>query len=107
MPKQITNVDIFDRLERLRLELSKQIDSTSRDHKAELADLRRQFETLEAGRLTALEKRMNDFVVAQANRDAKYRETQATLSTKFVIIGAIALAVLYGLIDAVARKYIQ
>jgi ABC-type phosphate transport system auxiliary subunit len=104
---KVTNVDIFDRLERLRLELSRQIDSTSRDHKAELGDLRRQFEVLEAGRLTALERRMNDFVIAQAGRDAKYSEVQATLSTKFVIIGVIALAVLYGLIDAFARKVIK
>lgn len=107
MTKQVTNVDIFDRLERLRLELSKQIDSTSRDHKAELGDLRRQFETLEAGRLTALEKRMNDFVITQSQRDAKYSEAQATLSTKFVVVGVIAVAILYGLVDAFARKVIK
>jgi hypothetical protein len=107
MTKQITNVDIFDRLERLRLELSKQIDVTSRDHKVELADLRRQFEVLEAGRLTRLEGRMNDFVVAQANKDAKYGEAQATLSTKFLIAGAIALAILYALADAFARKVVK
>lgn len=105
--KSVTNVDIFDRLERLRLELSKQIDSTSRDHKAELTDLRRQFETLEAGRLTALEKRMNDFVITQTQRDSKYSEAQATLSTKFVIVGAISLAILYGLANAVASKIVK
>lgn len=107
MTRPITNVDIFDRLERLRLELSKQIDITSRDHKDELADLRRQFETLEAGRLTRLEGRMNDFVVAQANRDAKIKENQAVMSTKVIIVGAIALAIFYGLVDAVARKVVK
>jgi hypothetical protein len=106
MPKQITNVDIFDRLERLRLELSKQIESTSRDHKSELADLRRQFETLEAGRLTRLEGRMNDFVVSQANRDAGLKENQAVMSTKFLVIWSLAGAIMVATLTAAAYRVI-
>lgn len=111
--KQVTNADIYniaqenqDRQERLRLELTKLINNTSRDHKAELADLRRQFETLEAGRLTRLEGRMNDFVVAQANRDAGIKENQAVMSTKFLVVWSLAGAIVVATVTALAYRII-
>lgn len=104
--RNVTNVDIYDRMERLRVEITNQIDRTSRDHKTELADLRRQFETLEAGRLTALEKRMNDFVISQANQDAVLKQNTATLSAKFVIIYSIIGAIFVAFITAYAYRLI-
>lgn len=105
--RNVTNVDIYDRMERLRIEITEQINRTSADHKSELGDLRRQFETLEAGRLTAVEKRMNDFVVTQISRDAVLKQNQALLSNKFLIASGIAIAIfnalLYGLFTKVFK----
>ena len=105
--RNVTNTDLYDRLDRLRIEITDQINRTSADHKSELGDLRRQFETLEAGRLTAVEKRMNDFVVTQVSRDAAIKQNQAVLSTKFLIAVGIAIAIfnalLYGFFTRVFK----
>ncbi len=105
--RAITNVDIYDRLERLRLEITQQINDTSKAHKAELSDLRRQFETLEAGRLTRLEAKMGDFEVNQVRKDSTMQRNQAVLSTKVMIIAAIAVFLLTGLAQAFWLKIIK
>lgn len=92
----VSNRDLYEAIGDLRKEFGGAI--TRLDDK---------FMQLEAGRLTALEKRMNDFVIQQAQRDAKYQEAQATLSTKFVLAGVIFLVVMTAIVDAVARKLIK
>lgn len=94
--KSITNDKLYDSLNSMRLEL-----------KGDIRDLRNQFDTLEAGRLTRLESKMADFEVGQARRDSQMKENQATLSTKFVVLGTIGLAILYGLANALALKLIN
>lgn len=107
MPREISNADIYDRLERLRIEVTKRIDDTSREHKIELGDLRRQFETLEAGRLTRLEGKMTDFEISQVKRDSLISTNQAVLSTKVMVIITIAIFVLTGLAQAFWTKVIK
>jgi hypothetical protein len=99
--KQITNADIYDRLDRLRIEVTKRIDDTSKEHKSELGDLRRQFETLEAGRLTRAEGNINslglDLQKAINTINSKIDGVSAsggTLSAKATIVGSIILVIL-------------
>lgn len=107
MAKAITNLDIYDRLERLRLEVTKKIDDTSKDHKAELGDLRRQFETLEAGRLTRLEAKVTDMEIAQVKKDGQIQQNQAILSTKVVILFAIGNIMLVTASEVIVNKLIK
>lgn len=91
----VTNDKIYELVNSTRLEL-----------KGDITDLRKQFDMLESGRLTALERRMNDFVVAQANKDAIADRNTATLSAKFVIIYSIVGAIFVALVTAIAYKII-
>lgn len=91
--RPISNDRLYDALNSMRLEL-----------KSDIGDLRRQFETLEAGRLTRLEGKMSDFEVSQAKKDANLDKNQAILSTKFVIIGGIGMTILDGLIFFILQK---
>lgn len=100
MPKSITNDKIFDLLTSARLEQKNDMQTLSKTLTTEMSDLRRQFETLEAGRLTRLEGRMNDFVLAQSKRDSTMQQTTATLSAKFVIIYSIIGAIFVAIITA-------
>lgn len=92
--RTITNDKIYELVNASRLEL-----------KGDIQELRRQFDALEAGRLTRLEGKMTDFEVTQVKKDATLTQNQAVLSTKFVIIGFIGIsifnALLYGLITKV------
>lgn len=85
----VTNERLYDALNSMRLEL-----------KSDITDLRRQFETLEAGRLTRLEGKMSDYEVAQAKRDANLSTNQAVLSTKVIIIAGIANIILVAIATA-------
>lgn len=111
--KQVTNQDIYDRLDRLRIEVTKRIDDTSKDHKSELADLRRQFETLEAGRLTRAEGNISELrleIQKMINTiDTKIdavKQSGGTLSAKFAIIGSITLIILSGFSAALFYRWI-
>ena len=60
MPSQrYSNEDIFDRLERLRVEVKGDIQINYNSLKQDVQGLRSDFNTLEAGRLTAVEQRTN------------------------------------------------
>jgi hypothetical protein len=89
----VTNERLYDALNSMRLEL-----------KADITDLRRQFETLEAGRLTRLEGKMSDYEVKQAQRDASFSTNQAVLSTKVIIIAAIGNVILVALATAIFTR---
>ncbi len=91
----VTNRDLYDAVNSARLEL-----------KADVADLRRQFETLEAGRLTRLEAKMNDFEIAQTKRDSSIDRNQAVLSTKFIIISGIGVVLLTAIANAIFLRLI-
>lgn len=93
--KPITNDKIYDLVNSARLEL-----------KGDIRDLRNQFDTLEAGRLTRLEGKMNDFEVSQVKRDGTLSQTQAIMSTKFLIIWSIAGAVAVAILTAGAYRLI-
>lgn len=92
----ITNEKIFDSMDRIRIEL-----------KDDIIRLENKFDVLAANRITRLENKISDIEVAQAKRDARLKENQATLSTKFVIVGAISLALLYGIANAVANRLLS
>lgn len=96
MATTVSNRDLYEAINGLRKEFG-----------GAISRLDDKFMNLEAGRLTALEKRMNDFVVVQAERDVRIKETQSELSGKAVIVGAIILAILYGVAQAVAVKVIK
>lgn len=98
--RPVTNDLIYQLLDKSRLEQKSDMLALSSSLTKEMSDLRRQFETLEAGRLTKLEARMNDFVLQQANRDAVMRQSTATLSAKFVIIYSIIGAIFVAFITA-------
>lgn len=75
---EVSNDKIYDLLNSMRLEL-----------KGDIGELRRQFETLEAGRLTRLEGKVQDMQVADIKTQSKLSENQAVISTKVVIMFAI------------------
>lgn len=77
--RTITNDKLYDALNSMRLEL-----------KGDIRDLRNQFDTLEAGRLTRLEAKMGDFEVTQAKRNNLVDRNQAVLSTKVLVMWGIA-----------------
>ena len=111
--KAITNADIYDRLDRLRVEVTRRIDDTSREHKSELGDLRRQFETLEAGRLTRAEANIQDIridIQKMVNSiDSKIdtvKQAGGILSGKATIIGTIIVIILSGLSAAVFYRLV-
>jgi len=104
--RPITNDKIYELIDKSRLEQKNDMQTLAKSLTAEMADLRRQFETLEAGRLTRLEGRMNDFVVAQANKDAAIKQSAATLSAKFVIIYSIIGAIFVAFLTAFAYKVV-
>jgi hypothetical protein len=91
---------VDDKLERIRVEVTKKIDDTSRDHKAELTDLRRQFETLEAGRLTRAEGNIQDLRLAYQALNDITSSTDKSLSNKFVVIGSIGMVILSTFLSA-------
>lgn len=90
---QITNGKLYDALTSMRLEL-----------KSDIGDLRRQFETLEAGRLTRLEAKMSDFEIAQTKRDSALNTAQSTLSGKVLIIWSMIGVVGVAFITALAYR---
>lgn len=94
--KPITNDRIYELVNSVRLEL-----------KGDIRDLRDQFDILEAGRLTRLEGKMNEFEVSQVKKDATLSQNQAVLSTKFVIIGFIAVTLITGLASAFWAKVLK
>ncbi len=111
--KSVTNLDIWDRLERLRIELARQIADTSRDHKAELADLRRQFETLEAGRLTRAEGNIQELrlevqkVINRFNSALDgSKQVEGTLNLKVAAIYSVIIIIVTAFISALALKAI-
>ena len=75
---EVSNDKIYDLLNSMRLEL-----------KGDIGELRRQFETLEAGRLTRLEGKVQDMQVADIKTQSRLSENQAVISTKVVIMFAI------------------
>jgi hypothetical protein len=80
--RPITNDRLYDTLNSMRLEL-----------KSDIGDLRRQFETLEAGRLTRLEGKMSDMEISQMRRDNIIKTNQAVISTKFLVLATVGVAI--------------
>lgn len=91
-----SNDKLYEAINSMRLEL-----------KGDIRDLRNQFDRLEAGRLTRLEAKMNDFEIDQTKRDANLDKNQAVLSTKFIIISAIGVAIFNALLYAFFAKVIK
>lgn len=79
--KPITNDRLYDALNDMRLEL-----------KQDIGDLRRQFETLEAGRLTRAEGHIQDLRIELLDTASKLKTNQAVISTKVLVIWAIGSA---------------
>lgn len=96
MAGSVTNDKIYELVNSARLEL-----------KSDIGDLRRQFETLEAGRLTRLEAQMNQFEISQVKKDSTMQQNQAVLSNKVLILWGIANIILIGLTEALLKKYVK
>lgn len=75
---EISNGKIYDLINAMRLEL-----------KGDIRDLTLQFQTLEAGRLTRLEGKVQDMQVADVKTQSKLSENQAVISTKMIIVFAV------------------
>jgi hypothetical protein len=99
--RPITNADIYDRLDAQRKELTRLIQDSSREHKSELTDLRRQFETLEAGRLTRLEGKYQDLQVQFIKLSSIDSENNAVVSKQMAIIGVVTIIILTGISQAI------
>jgi hypothetical protein len=93
---EISNDKIYELLNAMRLEL-----------KGDIGDLRRQFETLEAGRLTRLEGKVQDMQVADIRQQATLREGQAVISTKVLILFTIGYIILTGILTAVFTRVLR
>jgi hypothetical protein len=100
--KPITNDRLYEAINSTRLEL-----------KGDITDLRRQFETLEAGRLTRAEGNINqlglDLQKTVNNLNASIEDVKqqgGNLSAKAAIIGTIIVIILTGFSAALFYKLI-
>ena len=66
-----TNADLFDRLDRLRLELKNDIQTNSGSLRQDIQGLRTDFNNLEAGRLTRAEQAINKLQTSQGIENYK------------------------------------
>jgi len=103
--KSTTNDNLATLLNNTRLELKADIQGARAELITNVNDLRRQFEVLEAGRLTRLEGQMNQFEINQIKKDSQLQQNQAILSTKFIIIGAIAIAIFNAILYGFFTKF--
>lgn len=93
---EVTNDRIYELLDKMRLEL-----------KGDIRDLRLQFDSLEAGRLTRLEGRMRDFEVTTAQKEAKMDTNQAVLSTKVLVIWGIGSGLFFVLSEVIVNYLVK
>jgi len=105
--RPVTNDKIYELVDRMRVELTRKIDETSRDHKSELTDLRRQFENLEAGRLTRAEGNIQDLRVYLLKARDALKENQAVMDTKVIIMLALGNILIVVIVEALVRKFIK
>ena len=93
---EVTNDKIYDLLNAMRLEL-----------KGDIRDLRQQFDTLEAGRLTRLEGQVRDIQIQDVKDQAKLREGQAVISTKVVILFTIGYTILTAILTGIFTRLLK
>ena len=87
MPSQrYSNEDIFDRLERLRVEVKGDIQINYNSLKQDVQGLRSDFNTLEAGRLTAVEQRTNTLEKNQGIQNYKLYVLWSIITVALTII---------------------
>ncbi len=104
--KTVTNENIFDRIESLRLEVKADAATNISNVMAEIRALRTDFNKLESGRVTALETQFRDFQLLQSKRDAALSTSQATMSGKLVIIWSMIGAIFVAFVTATAYKVV-
>lgn len=91
--KNVTNDRLYDAITNTRLEL-----------KADISDIRHQFESLETGRLTRLETKITEFEINQIKRDSALKQNQAVLSTKFLVLMGIGNIILTAFIAYIIKR---
>lgn len=101
--KPITN----DRLYDVMTSTQGLINSTRLELKGDIQELRRQFDALEAGRLTRLEGKMGDFEVSQAKRDSVLSQNQAVLSTKVLTMWGIGSAIFVVISELIVNRVLR
>jgi len=105
--KTVTNSDIINRFEAVRLEAKQDLQIAVGGFNQNLGRLESKFDNLEAGRLTRLESRYNDLALQlQKASDANSKST-SNLNAKAVVIGLILTAFLYGVANAIALRSIK
>lgn len=92
-----TNTNIYELIERLRLELKADIQSATTALANNQGKLEGKFDTLEAGRLTAAEREISKLKVAEATLNVK-------VLVLVFIISTTSSALVYALIGKVFAK---
>lgn len=96
----VTNGDIRDRLDSLRLEVKQDINTAITAVSMSQGRLEKKFDDLEAGRLTRLEGKYTDLALEFGIYKRKSTDDEKTLSSKFVALGAVGIVILTGLSSA-------
>lgn len=92
--RDITNANLFDRLDALRLEVKQDISTAVNTVALSQGRLEEKFDKLEAGRLTRAEGHINDLRIDLIEAQNKLSQNQAVMSTKLVVLWAIGSGVL-------------
>ena len=105
--KQVTNSDILNRFEAVRLEAKQDLQIAVGGFNQNLGRLESKFDNLEAGRLTRLEGRYNDLALQLQKATDDGSKATSNLNAKAVIVGLILTAFLYGIANAIVLRSIK
>lgn len=92
----ITTAKVYDLVTSVRLELKQDILSVGNNMAQNQARLEQKFDDLEAGRLTAVERKANDLQVSVA-----------TQTTKLALLGFIVSCVIGAIVSVVVTRLFQ
>ena len=105
--QRTTNTDIFDSLERLRLELKGDLMSNATDLRQDIRALRQDFNTMEAGRLTKAENNIVQLQLQVENQIAKLRANQSIQNSKTLLIWGLIVAALNFIVTFALRTVVK
>lgn len=92
--KNTSNSDLRDRMDALRLEIKADINAAITAVANNQGRLEKKFDDLEAGRLTRAEANIQDLKIELLKTTDTLRTNQAVISTKVVVLWAIASALI-------------
>lgn len=98
--KNVTNVDIRDRMDSMRLEIKSDISQAIATVSQNQGRLEKKFDDLEAGRLTRNEAAVRDLTLAFEVYKNQSMNQEKVLSNKFVALGAVGIVILTAISSA-------